>query len=41
MLYPNNPASIEMEKQFEKKHHNHTVVITDLDEIKGIYRKYA
>ena len=40
MLHPSNPVSQQIEKEFEKKHTQHTMVCMDLDEIRGIYHKY-
>ena len=41
MIHPNNPVSLKIEKEFEKKHASHTLVITELDEIIGTYHKYG
>jgi len=41
MIHPNNLVSQQIEKEFEIKHSQHTMVCMDLDEIKGIYHKYG
>ncbi|MHA1283812.1 MAG: hypothetical protein ACTSQP_15050 [Promethearchaeota archaeon] len=39
-MHPDNPISIEIEKRFEKKHAGHSIILVDLDEIKGKYTKF-
>ncbi|MGQ4872831.1 MAG: hypothetical protein ACTSVV_03090 [Promethearchaeota archaeon] len=39
-VHPDNPISIEIEKRFEKKHAGHSIILVDLDEIKGKYTKF-
>lgn len=38
VIHPNNPLNQTKINQFEKRHHLHTLITVNLDEIKDIYQ---
>jgi len=40
VIHPSNPLNQNKINQFEKRHHLHTLITVNLDEIKDIYQMY-
>ena len=40
VIHPNNPLNQTKINQFEKRHHLHTLITVNLDEVKDIYQIY-
>ncbi|GAG54451.1 unnamed protein product [marine sediment metagenome] len=41
VIHPDNPVNQVDIKKFERKHTGHTMMTSDLNEVKGIYTSYS